>query len=65
MYESHYKYIGRKYNNHAKSLFTDTDSLVYKTETNDVSEDFYENKNLFDFSNYPEDLNFLILSIKK
>ena len=31
----------------------------------DVSEDFYKNKNLFDFSDYPKDLNFLILSIKK
>ena len=31
----------------------------------DVSEDFYKNKNLFDFSDYPKDLKFLILSIKK
>ena len=39
-------------------LFTDTDSLVYEIETNDVYEDFCENKHLFDFSDYPEDLNF-------
>ena len=38
-------------------LFKDTDSLVYEIETNDVYEDFYEDKNLFDFSNYPEDSN--------
>ena len=38
-------------------LFKDTDSLVYEIETDDVYEDFYEDKNLFDFSNYPEDSN--------
>ena len=40
-------------------LFTETDSLVYEIETNDVYEDFYESKSLFDFSNYPQDPNFL------
>ena len=56
IYEFNYKYIGRKYNNHAKLLFTDTDSLVYEIETDDVYEDFYGHKNvLFDFSDYPDD----------
>ena len=36
-------------------MFTDAHSLVYKIETVDVYEDFYKNKNLFDFSDYPED----------
>ena len=36
-------------------LFTDTDSLVFEIETNDVYEDFYKGKNLFDFSDYPQD----------
>ena len=36
-------------------LFTDTDSLVYEIKTDDAYEDFYENKNLFDFSDYPRD----------
>ena len=36
-------------------LFTDTDSLVYEIKTDDAYEDFYENKNLFDFSDYPGD----------
>ena len=53
MYEIHYKYIKRKYD--AKLLFTDTDRLVYKFEIKDVYEDFYGNKNLFDFSDYPRD----------
>ena len=57
MYEFHYKYIGRKFNNNDKLLFTDKDSLVYGIETNYVYEDFYGNENLFDFSNYPEDSN--------
>ena len=39
-------------------LFTDTQSLVYKIETKDVYEDFYEDKNLFDFSAYPLNSNF-------
>ena len=52
MYEFHYKYIKRKF--HAKSLFTDTDSLVYEIETEDVYEDFYEDNDLFDFSDYPQ-----------
>ena len=34
-------------------MFTDTDSLVYEIKTEDVYEDFYKDKNLFDFSNYP------------
>ena len=53
MYEFQYKYIKRKYN--ANFLFTDTDSLIYKTETEDVYEDFYEGKSFLDFSDYPED----------
>ena len=39
MYEFHYKYIKTKYYNHAQLLFTDTDSLVYENETNDVYEE--------------------------
>ena len=51
MYESHYKYIKSKFD--AKLLFTDTDTLVYEIKTEDVYEDFYQDKNLFDFSDYP------------
>ena len=53
MYEFHYKYINSKFN--AKLLFTDTDSLVYEIKTEDIYEDFYQDKNLFDFSDYPLD----------
>ena len=34
-------------------MFTYTDSLVHEIETEDVYEDFYQDKNLFDFSDYP------------
>ena len=53
IYEFHYKYIKSKFD--AKLLFTDTDSLVYEIEIEDVYEDFYGDKNLFDFSGYPLD----------
>ena len=33
-------------------LFTDTDSLVYEIKTEDAYEDFYEDKDLCDFSDY-------------
>ena len=63
MHEFHYNYIKRKYNDNL--LFTDTDSLVNEIETNDVYEDFYKDKGLFDFSDYPKDSKFFDLFNKK
>ena len=51
MYEFHYKYIKNTFD--AKLLFTDRDSLVYEIKTEDVYEDFYLDKDLFDYSDYP------------
>ena len=56
MHEFHCKYIKRKCN--ANLLFTDTDSLICEIKTKDVYEDFYKNKRLFDFSDYPENSKF-------
>ena len=36
-------------------LVTDTDNVIYKIETQNVYEDFYKNKELFDFNNYKKD----------
>ena len=51
MYEFHCNYIKSKFE--AKLFFTDTYSLVYEIKTEDVYEDFFQDKNLFDFSDYP------------
>ena len=56
MYELYYKYIKSKFD--AKLLFTDTGSLVYEIKTEEVYEDFYQDKNLFDFSYYSSDSKF-------
>ena len=62
MYEFHYKYSISKYN--IKLFFTDTYSLVDEIETDNVYEDFYVDKNLFDFSNYPRESKFFYLANK-
>ena len=51
MYEFHYRYSKNKFD--AKLLLTDTDSLVYEIKTKNVYENFYLDKDLFDFSHYP------------
>ena len=63
IYEFHYKYIKSKFD--AKLFFTDTDSLVYEIKAEDVYEDFYKDKNLFDFSDYPLSSKFFDPVIKK
>ena len=40
MYNFHYNYIKKKYDNGARLLFTDTDSLTYEIEAEDVYKDF-------------------------
>ena len=52
MYEFHYDYIKNKYGNNSRLLFTDTDSLMYESKTEDVYKEFSNNKNMFDFNNY-------------
>lgn len=50
----HYKYIKKNYGEKAMLLFTDTDSLTYEIEANDVYRDFWIDKDKFDNSDYPE-----------
>ena len=54
MYDFHYNYIKEKYGDKAKLLFTDTDSLTYEIEAEDVYQDFWNDKDRFDNSDYPE-----------
>ena len=42
----------------AKLLFSDTDSLAYEIKSENVCEEFFKWKNLFDFSNYSKDSEF-------
>ena len=46
-------------------MLTDTDSLVYESETVMFIKIFYENKNLFDFSDYLQDSKFFDPVIEK
>ena len=50
MYEI-YGYIKSKYVNKSKLLFTGTNSFMYEIKTEDVSEEFCRDKEMFDFSN--------------
>ena len=55
MFDFHYNYIREKYDDEAELLFTDTDSLMYLIETDDVYHDFAADvKKKFDTSDYPE-----------
>ena len=56
MYDFHYNYIKGKYD--AKLLFADKDNFVYEIKTNNVYESFYEDKDLFEFSDYLQDTKF-------
>ena len=65
MYDFHYNCIKKKYNEGAKLLFTDTDSLCYHITTDDAYQDFYLDKDLFDNSDYAKSSKFFLMKIKK
>ena len=65
MYDFHNNYIEKKYNDKAKLLFTDTDSLTYEMETEDVYKDFWSDKDKFDNSEYPENSPYFDKTNKK
>ena len=52
MYNFHYNYIKKEYGSRAKLLFTDTDSLTYEIETEDVYKDLWKRKEHFDNSEF-------------
>ena len=54
IYDWHHYYFVKKFD--CSLLFTDTDSLVYEIKSvDDIYEKIYEDKNLFDFSNYSKE----------
>ncbi|KAK3754326.1 hypothetical protein QZH41_017837, partial [Actinostola sp. cb2023] len=55
MYDFHYNVIKQKYGNQATLLFTDTDSLCYNIQTEDIYEDMQQDLDLYDTSEYPRD----------
>ncbi len=56
MYEFHYDYVKPKWGDKAKLLFTDTDSLCYEIQTDDVYEDIKNDADKwYDTSNYDKD----------
>ena len=65
MYDFHYNYIKQKYDNKAKLLFTDTDSLTYEIETKDVYRDFWNDKDRFDNNDYNKESPFYNTANKK
>jgi hypothetical protein len=62
MYEFHYDHAQKRWpNEHLKLLLTDTDSLVYEIQTDDVYEDITSDPTFaacFDLSNYPASSKF-------
>ena len=46
-------------------LFTDADSLTYEIKSENVYEEFFKWKNLFDFSNYSKDIKYFDETNKK
>ena len=50
-----YDQLKNKYNNKVELIYTDTDSFIIQVETNYIYNDMFENKNSYDFSEYPID----------
>ena len=46
-------------------MFTDTDSLTYEIKLEDVYEEFFKHKHLFNFSNYRKDSKFFYQANEK
>ena len=65
MYDFHYNHIKKMYGSSATLLFTDTDSLAYVIQTNDIYEDMMNFIDLYDTSDYPNHSQLFSLKNKK
>ena len=65
MYDFHYNFIKAKYSDLAKLLFTDTDSLCYHIQTDDVYQDLDNHREMFDNSDYSKSSKFYFDNNKK
>ena len=65
MYDFHYNHIKKIYGLSATLLFTDTDSLAYVIQTNDIYEDMMHSLDLYDTSEYPNHSQLFSLKNKK
>ena len=63
IYDFHYNFIKKNFD--AELLVTDTDSLAYEIKPENVYEEFFKWKDLFDFNNYSKDLKFFDETNKK
>ena len=64
MYQLHYDYVLKTFSS-VKLLFTDTDSLVYEIKNDNVYDQCFKDKHLFDFGGYPKDSIYYDISNKK
>ena len=55
MYKFYYDVLKKKYQDNIKLLYTDTDSFIIQTQTEDVYDDFKELKGHMDFTGYDKD----------
>ena len=54
MYDFFYNHLKKQYGEKCELLYTDTDSLLLKIETEDVYKDIKANENFYDTSDYPK-----------
>ena len=65
MYDFHYNFIKKIYGDRAILLFTDTDSLCYYILTDDVCQDLFNHRDMFDNSDYSKSSKFYFDENKK
>ena len=55
MYDFYYNHLKKLYTHNIRLLYTDTDSLIVKVDTEDIYADMAQNLDDYDTSNYPAD----------